>query len=280
LYNELLGASIYVSDGIFKSISVVQYGETVTVENSQANFHLDENDDGLRLYVPRDENAREECFFRQLPRRLMTYFAISDPTAEALLNGVIGCRSLIAVDGILKDAGIVEVDGIERPSESDQRIYRSGYNEISLQEGIPLSTRSQTSQAGRWTPVSTTGTIHTAHNEEDHSPDMPRRSPDFDGQSSAQSSAFLSPPEESILSMPLVNNAIRETGYGALLERVINSAGRMTIPACRRHSVDNLQNALPLEVTLFESAFATHSVERDRKVGAAGELLVSNRITV
>jgi hypothetical protein len=210
----------------------------------------------------------------------MTYFAISDPTAEALLNGVIGCRSLIAVDGILKDAGIVEVEGIERLSESGQRTHRSSYYDIPLEEGTPVSTRSQTSQSGRWTPVSTIGAIHTTHNEEDHSAGLPRRSPGFDGRSSAQSRPFLSPHEESVFSMPLVNSAIRETGYASLLERVINSAGRMTIPACGRHSVDNLQSAPPLEATLLESVFTTRSVERDRKVGAAGELLASNEITV
>jgi hypothetical protein len=203
----------------------------------------------------------------------MTYFAISDPAAEALLNGVIGCRSLIAVDGILKDAGIVEVEGIERLSESGQRTHRSSYCDIPLKEGTPVSTRSQTSQSGRWTPVSTIGTIHTVHNEEDHSAGLPRRSPGFDGRSSAQSSPFLSPPEESVF-------AIRDTGYASLLEPVINSAGRMTIPACGRRSLDNLQSALPPRVTLFEPAFTTRSVERDRKVGAAGELLVSNKITV
>jgi hypothetical protein len=242
LYNELLCASIYVSDGISKSISVVQYGETVTVENSGANFHLDENDDGLRFYVPRDENAREECFLQQLPRRLMTYFAISSPAAEALLNGIIGCRSLIAVDGILKDAGIVEVDGIEPLSESDQRIQRSSYDEISLEKGTPVSTRSQTSQSGRWTPVSTIPTVHTPHNEEYRFAGSPRRrSPGFEGRSSAQNSPLLRPPEE---------------------------------------SVDNVQSVLPLEASYLESVFTTRSVEPGRKVGAAKKLLVIKKITL
>jgi len=207
----------------------------------------------------------------------MTYFAISDPTAEALLSGVIGCRSLIAVDGILKDAGIIEVDGIVRPSESDQRTHQSGYEDISHEDGTQTRTESQTSQSGRSTPTSTTGTVQIARNGADHLADMPRRSPGFDDRSSAPIGPFLSPREESVYSMPLMDNAIRETGYASLLERVIKSAGRMTIPAWGSHSVDNLQSVLPLEVTLSESVFATRSVERDRKVGAAGELLVSNK---
>jgi hypothetical protein len=210
----------------------------------------------------------------------MTYFAISDPTAEALLNGVIGCRSLIAVDGILKDAGIVEVDGIVQPSESDQRTHQSGYEDISLEDGTQTSTESQTSQSGRLTPTSITGTVQTARNEPDQLADMPRRSPGFDGRSSAPSGPFLSPPAESVHSIRLIDNAIRETGYASLLERVIESAGRMTIPAWGSHSVDILQNVLSLEVTLSESVFATRSVERDCKVGAAGELLVSAKAIV
>jgi hypothetical protein len=276
LYNQLLDATIYVSDGISKSISVVQDGETVTVENSRANIHLDEDDNGLRLYVPRDENAREECFFRQLPRRLMTYLAISDPAAEASLIGIIGCRSLIAVDGILKDTGIVEVDGIARPSELDQRNHQFGFEDIPLGDDTQTSPESQTSQSGRSTPISITATAQTAPNDADHLADIPSRSPGLDGGRSPPNEPFLTLPEEAIYPIRLVDDAIRETGYASFLERVINSAGRMTIPACGSHSVDNLQPVPPLEANLFESIFSARSMERDRKVGAAGELLVSD----
>jgi hypothetical protein len=278
LYNQLLDATIYVSNGIYKSISVVQDGEAVTVENNRANFHLDEDDDGLRLYVPRDENAREECFFRQLPRRLMTYLAISDPIAEASLIGIIGCRSLIAVDGILKDAGIVEVDGITQPSELDQGTHQFGYEGISVEDDTQTSPESQMSQSGRSTPISIPATVQAARTDANHLADIPPRSPGLDDERSPPMEPFLTLPEEAVYPIRLVDNAIRETGYASLLERVINSAGRMTIPVRGSHSVDNPQPVPSLEATLFESVFGARSMERDHKVGAAGELLVSDKV--
>ncbi|KFY15288.1 hypothetical protein V492_02105 [Pseudogymnoascus sp. VKM F-4246] len=273
LYNKLLRVSIYVSDGISKSISVVQYGETITVENSRANFHLEEDDDELRLYVPRDENFREECYFRQLPRRLMTFFAISDPTMEALVSGIIGCRSLIAVDGILRDAGIVNVDGIERSLEPNRRTQQPSNDGMLVEDSTPAVTERQSSQSSRLTPIASTGTI-SVFNEYVGSRETSHHSPGSNAWFTALSSQPLSLPEESVLSTPLTSNIIRETGYAALLERVINSAARMAIPVQGAHSVDNLQNILPVGGSLFRSVPGMSSTERNHKIGAAGELLV------
>lgn len=51
---------VYVNDGISKSITVIQYGETLTVQNSCANFRLADDTNELRLYVSRVGGAREE----------------------------------------------------------------------------------------------------------------------------------------------------------------------------------------------------------------------------
>lgn len=206
----------------------------------------------------------------------MKYFAISDPTAEALLIGVVGCRSLIAVDAILKDAGIVEVDGVDRPSEADEEVYRSDHEDASLEESTPRSTESYISQSSRSASVLTTKTIHTPRSGVDYSAGVLPRTPGFEGRSSTPSSPRLSIPEESIFSMPAVGNTIHDTAYTSLLERVINGARRMTIPAWGMHIVDDTQIAAPPGNTLFESALFMRSLDRDRKIGAAGELLVSN----
>lgn len=321
LYDKLRRTSLYISDGISKSISVVQYGKTITVQRSRANFHLAEDDDKLRLYVPRDEDAREECFFRQLPRRLMNHFAIRDPTAEALLNGIVGCRSLVAVDGILKDAGIVEVEGIERNSELDHD-SQSNHLNLSPRDGSAVSLDDVTTQSGGLSPLSNLGMIATALDEIDHAADPPHRrpssdgrlpvphrptltprsrspsshsqtsvpshapplsrsrSPSSDGQASVLSSLVPTPPERSAIPIPLVNGVHQETGYATLLERVINSAERMTIPAKGDCVIDNMQHTVFPGGVLFPSFFTTRSFDRDCKVGAAGELLVSTAFGV
>jgi hypothetical protein len=48
------------------------------------------------------------------------------------------------------------------------------------------------------------------------------------------------------------------------------------VPARRTYVVDGLQNALPFGAVVFDTIFDTRSMERDRMVGAAGELFVSN----
>lgn len=233
----------------------------------------------MRLYVPRDETAREECYFRQLPRRLMTYFAISEPTIEALLSGIIGCRSLIAVDGILEDAGIVNVDGIERSQEPNRRTEQPSNEGMLVEDSTPAVTKCQSPHASNLTPVSSMGTISVS-NEHVRSRETPHQNLDLNARLTALSSQRLSPPEETFFSTPLMRNIIPETGYAALLDRVINSAARMAIPAQGAHSVDNVQNILPIGGSLFGSALGTSSTERNRKIGAAGELLVSELITV
>lgn len=238
LYNQLCNASVYVSDGISKSLSVVQYGETVTVENSRANFHLDDIDNELRLYVPRDQDDREECFSWQLPIRLSRHFGIFDEAAVMALSSIISCRSLNAVDAILRNAGIIEVDGIDRPSDLEPGTHSFGFDEMSraLGEIMPARTESRVSQHSVLTPSSTTMTIRTAHSEVveqsaylsafQSSPGVERRRP-----------ASVVPPLASYhgVSAPeaLTDTAILETGYASLLGRVINSAVRLSIPHCR-----------------------------------------------
>lgn len=53
----------------------------------------------------------------------MKFLGISNPVAEALLVAIIGCRSLLSVEGILKGAGIVEVDWLPRTSPA---VYTTG----------------------------------------------------------------------------------------------------------------------------------------------------------
>ncbi|KAF8865581.1 hypothetical protein BDZ45DRAFT_641278 [Acephala macrosclerotiorum] len=273
LYHQLLGATVYASDGITKSISVVQYGKTITVDNSRANFHLEEVDGELRLYVPRNESSREECFFWQLPRRLMKHFAISDPSAEAVLGGVIGCRSLVAVDAILRNAGIVEVDGIERPLEPDDDTHSFEFEDVAraLETVTPTRTESRASQNGRSTPASTPRTTRASHNEAGSSIALLRESPNFDSQSSPRSGLSNLAPNGTLSEVVRQETSILDTGYASLLERVINSAARMSIPSEGSQSVDVVSTQL--EASVFAAIFATRPMERDRKVGAAGELL-------
>lgn len=261
----------------------MQYGETVVVENSRANLHLEEVDNGLRLYIPNDKNAREECYFRQLPRRLMAYLGISDITAEAILTGIIGCGSLIVVNSILKDAGIIEISGFESPSEEKDETYDSTLSVLTPGSVTPATSESRTLHVGRSNSNSPARNIFDALREANSGTGISRRTPSINQQSPLFSNTPTSSPEGVFAeaAMPSVNPQTPDTSYACLLEVVIKSAEKMTIPAKGQDSIGILRNtvAFPQGTSLFGSIFSTRSTERDRKVGAAGELFVSSDFT-
>lgn len=291
LYDELLNASVYRSDGILKSMDVVQYGERVTVDSRRANFHLDEDSCGLRLYVPNDEDSREECYYEQLPGRLMRYLVIADQIAEMLLIRIISCKSLVAMDKILTNAGIVEVDGVKCSSDSNPTADQCAHDESSTRPSTPRTIGSRGSQFGNspsyfvfGTPSSdTTPTRESLLGSSSVLSTTPRSVTTLTRAGSAVDTPFtfripspspssgpsISPiPEFSTLAI----NAIQERGYVALLDRLIANVGRLSIPEKGSSSEGNLQAG----ASNLSSLFLTRSAERDRKVGAAGELLVNS----
>jgi len=291
IYHRLLESSIYISNGIYKSLNILQYGETITVENSPANFHLEDNQDGLGLYIPRDEVAREQCYHQQLPRRLMDHFQILDPAAEAFLSGIISCKFLGAVDRMLKAAGIIEIDGIERPLEEVQSTHQPDIEDVSARETTFSTTASQIPGFSGVTPQSSAGQISLGRNDRSYNRSVPRRSPQPDHQGSEPNRASPSPfrfnspsPLLSRFGLPSVENAIpcvkcnSSQDYIAILERVINSAARMAIPMRGGKSVDNLDTGLHLKDALFLSTLDKHPTDHNPELGAAGELFVCNTI--
>lgn len=265
VYNQLLEASVSMSDGIFKSISVLQSGKTTIIENSRANFHLEEQNGDLTLYVPRDEDSREQCFFRQLPRALVSFLGISDAAAEAVLLGIIGCRSLVSVDGILNDAGIVEVDGISR--HSDPSITSDTTVRVGLSEAVVDAIDHTVFN------ISTPG-----RDAEEVQPQRAlSRNSLLSNWNSFANRQLLTPPrnhDESGNYYPTTEPSI-PSPYLSLLERVIHTASSMSIPRNRSHAFAEIQGVFHPRIVLPGSGFGPRSPERDRKIGAAGELLVS-----
>lgn len=103
-------ATVFVSEGISKSISLSQNRQVFTSERSRANVHLEECDGQLKVYVPSVRRDRELCYLQQLPKRLLHFLSISNISAEAVLVKVLGSSSIDIVDAILEDAGIIELD--------------------------------------------------------------------------------------------------------------------------------------------------------------------------
>ncbi len=215
----------------------------------------------------------------------MTFLEISDPEAESLLNGVINCGSLIAVDGILKNAGIIEIDGMVRFPDEDERTHpsdREGFSpkhstQTFDEDAIETSAEIQTPPDVGSTSCSITRSVESARSGE-HLADMRRMSPGFVGQNFDPLASLPLSREESVYSTPTVFITDSDTGYASLLGRLIESAGRMSIPERGGHSLDNLRSMVSPDHALYFPSYGPRSMERDRKIGAAGELLVSQKL--
>jgi len=257
-------------------MTLVQYGNPVTVKNSKANFHLEDRGDQIRLYVPRDTKDREVCFFRQLPRRLLSFFAISDTTAEAVICGILNSSSLVVVNEVLKDAGIIEVDGINRPLEPE--VEEPQANDESVLE----STETQSTESGPVTPAPTESSFHPTADTADPYTEVPYATSSRRGRRLLSTTSSPSS-GHSFRPTPSTDRSFQDAGYAGLLDRIINAASRVTLPNRGAYAVDGLQNVPPSGAdpyTIFDTVFGTRSMERDKKVGAAGELYVSGPLNV
>ena len=110
-------AEIYISDGIFRVASITQDNRTTTISEITGLFHLDQCEDQLKLYVPRDKKNRKVCFARQFPITLLKHLGIRHQEEGAKLGPIFSESSLSVVDEILCQDGIIEVDGVNRPED-------------------------------------------------------------------------------------------------------------------------------------------------------------------
>ncbi|KAF2421213.1 hypothetical protein EJ08DRAFT_738278 [Tothia fuscella] len=115
IFRLLSNLEVYLSDDISRVLKVSVGSEVVTAPQATALFHLTELNNTLRLYVPRNERYLHTCLTRMLPLALLKYLGVPDPRAE--LGSIITAPSLLDVDYLLEDAGIIGIDGVERPED-------------------------------------------------------------------------------------------------------------------------------------------------------------------
>lgn len=110
IYNKLQHALVYESDGITTHLQL-RYGneKTVKVISDRTTFHLEDKDETLHLFGPRDAAQQEKCSMTQLPKALGRYLLIDgNPQASKILLLVLHASTGI-LDEILDDEGIVKV---------------------------------------------------------------------------------------------------------------------------------------------------------------------------
>jgi len=231
-------------------MTLTQHEKTHSITKGTATCHLETTEHNLLLYVPQNKQSQEVCFCRQLPRRLLRYLEISDPGAEAVFSQILGSNSLESVDAILKDAGIIEIEGITRPAVIEEDHWE---NEVID------------------TPM------HDAGNGENRSIDRGRgRGPFSFGNTEHPEDQTVTTPNGFV---PQGSNAMTSAGtasdslYTALLDHVIQCAKRAKIPGCGKEI--SSQSTKYVDEAAFEGAFRKRQFTKPM-IGAAGELFVSS----
>ncbi|KFA71989.1 hypothetical protein S40288_08084 [Stachybotrys chartarum IBT 40288] len=285
LYNLLRRAITVETDGISSYVSLKQGGRSYEHEVSTSELHIEDKDDMLKIYVPRDEVRQDVCFQSRLPRYLVSWF-MTVPGASAarnthddavhVTNSVLNCRAS-AVANILREEGVPSIDITE--IEITPPVIAE-IAQVEVEAGMP-----QVEQAV--TPIRPT---EMSFGFDSASSSISERLPDvFTPITGMEAATPLTTPGgyfsggQSIRrhwsGPPIPSTTLRpqdfENSYKDLLERVIQRAKTLSFPYCVSEDWEAAFGKLSLADDVFSDPVTPcFSSESDRrvKIGAAGEL--------
>ncbi|CRG88031.1 Cadherin-89D [Talaromyces islandicus] len=286
IYHAFQNALIYKSEGFTKTLSLPYRGITVTAASDRGVFHLEDTEEALRLFVPRDNKQREKCYLTQLPKALMSYLFIDEPRAEKTFLLVIQA-SVYVLDEVLDEGGIVQVpDGYLSSSEQDNvSIEEDSHSEIAVDSLDNFPTPGTDASIPRSTRLSALG--HASGHEVFSTTSYSRASSPYVGVERVDRPRVSEPSSSSDLVLISETATDAQTSstqlshYVRFLTRIIQIARRTELPTILARSVRPMGNVQTFpDYALREelaAAFGTRSenqLAHDIKLGAAGELFV------
>lgn len=299
------------TNDIHVTLQLSQNGSAIPIEDSSPNIHLDDSSEALKLYVPRKRREQAICFGSVLPRKffhwLMRYpnghvESQADAFAISALTSIFACDRH-ALDDILDRHGIIKIDiANEDPLDAediDDDDTEDMDTPTSDNDSATISAQSYTQ-----TLVETVRSSYMARDSRTVSlgppvfvSSSPQPMPSFSAgeaetlphepsQAGISVSSQHSPYLDRFAHVPEETDSGR---YRALLERVVTAARASTFPSRGAFNLDGLRDALFNDAddhTVYSfdggdvaAGFRSESqLQRDIKVGAAGELYVSNRL--
>ena len=245
-----------MSDGISLLLQITQNGRSIESASSQSNFHFEEAESALRLYLPKNEAERDVCFEFDLPSRLCTFLGITDPAASGVIGGVFRKDNPLVIDKILEKAGVSHSDCDFAALDKELGASEVELNVETLVEA-PSNIRLSTPGFGPRPSIASSG----ARSRERHS----------------RSENAEDVRDEVIPSSSHQEDRIeaQETAYKRILEHVVNVARQRVTLGIFESTGFSTENPVATEALPQDSirtAFAARTHDRDFKVGAAGEL--------
>ncbi|KAJ5511786.1 hypothetical protein N7453_003889 [Penicillium expansum] len=275
LYRLLRTANIEVADNIVTLLRIAQGGKTVDVEETVAKLHFSEQASLLSIYLPRDRKAQELCYCDILPRKLVDWL-MRDPVTQIL--------EPIEVDMVKVMMMICNI----HPSAADLILDREGVAEIDITNediGVDDEIHSEASDSSEINNNGDLGQFTSAD------PSIPIQDVQHQTRVTARqtSTPFDLPSSDYDQPVPITsfNSHLPEDDiqYRHLLDHVIQFARRALFPSNGAFNMSQLNRALTengengqyegFDGPEVRNAFRSNSqLERDKKVGAAGELYI------
>ncbi|KAL6793013.1 hypothetical protein J3E68DRAFT_451446 [Trichoderma sp. SZMC 28012] len=298
LYYLLKQAKVFETDKI-SCVQVVQQGDrSYYHEISRSKFHLEESGAGLDIFVPQEKKSRALCLARDLPSRLFEWMTTSG-SAKNLSSANDRNHSLVKdilkedsdiYNQILLEEGIVDIDiedeeafddedSVSTSSTRREASELSDSTEIGSNMATPLTDMSSPRMDFDHSEILAT----VVHQDTIVASSRVTSSQNITGLFVQQNSPHASGERIEVSTSLQREVASINLGYAGLLSHVVSSARRASIPMKGSFGMDALRESLPslpasiyfgIESYGINSAGSFSQLERDKMIGAAGELYI------
>ncbi|KXH68846.1 hypothetical protein CSAL01_00114 [Colletotrichum salicis] len=279
-YDILRSAQIFETDGISSDLSIFQDGVSHAVQGQRTTIHIDEENSSLKIYLPRGRDDQDYMFSNILPQKLLQWMMrhpvthISQDATSGSLDAIknILLAPVFLLTRALQDSGIAQLDVVNRDEVMAPSAPAVSANHSENNTG-PVDDGSDPSGSSGSQPLEFTD-----------SGDLTDSEVSATTMSSSQRRSNASPPRlvQRVLPMPspggIQDDTTSNTRYVSLLDNVISAGRRRRVnglPVCGTFNMSQLQDNLP--ASRGDTDFGLRSapqIERDCKIGAAGELFV------
>lgn len=260
-----MGATVYQTDEITKMVSLELYGRVIAKQSTIGTLHIEEDDSGLKLYVPKGRKDQVICFFTQLPERLVSHWAISDRAAVKVIGDAL-TASTYALDGILLEHGISEIPGLRPAEDAEPGEERNDYIGATSRSSETITARATNSSAKHKSPLALSWEA-TA----------PTGSADSQSRATTPEEFNFSAQPKTIEAGDIVNRS-HASEYKALLDRIVHAAEDNVLPPYEifaNHTSDSTDpTAATADSDILFGVRSQDAIAHDMKIGAAGELYV------
>ncbi|GKZ34319.1 hypothetical protein AbraIFM66950_004548 [Aspergillus brasiliensis] len=268
-YETLKTIAMKETNGISSELHLHQDGTDIKVEISRSELHLDDRDGQLTIYIPRNKRDQDICFLDRIPLALLQWLML-DPLTQIVHDFnesfITTMQTLLQpynhyVSDLLDRAGIMS---IARADGTDATVEEEGRSSHSDQLSSVNSSSSPVEQ-----PI-------LDSNEITPPPSRPRQG-SWTTEATVVSASMRSLPAARPSPAVEQNFTDRTTDpdYYQLLTSVLASARSAVFPSQGAFDMTDLDNFImstpsPAPIRLR----ASDQLERDFKIGAAGELFV------